>query len=330
MNRARSRLVSPLVAVLCSVLLAWPAQAADERSGYPAKPIRFLVGFSTGGVNDIVSRILAHELTRALNQQVVVDNRAGANGIIANGIAAAAAPDGYTMLLVPTSFAIDIARGAKLPYDGMRDLAPVTQVASGPLVLVVNRSLAASSVRELVDLLRAKPGQLSYAHAGNGNLTHIAVEMFKSMTGTDAIAVAYKGGGAALTDIVTGQVQFGIPTLPPALAHIQAGRVRALAVSSVKRTAVPPDVPTIAEAGVAGYQATAWWGVLVPKRTPAAVVDALQAHIARALQQPEARQRLAALGAEGVGSTPGQFTAYLLEESKRWEKVIKEAALHIP
>lgn len=316
-----------LAAAACWAALAGAAHAAERPVRYPDKPIRFLVGFSTGGVNDIVSRILAHELSRSAGQQVIVDNRAGANGIIANGIAAAAAPDGYTMLLVPSSFAIDIARRAKLPYDGEKDFTPVTQVASGPLVLVVHHALAAGTVRELIDLLRAKPGQLSYGHAGNGNLTHIAVEMFKSMTGTEAIAVAYKGGGASLTDIAAGQVQFGIPTLPPAMVHIRAGRVRPLGVTSPRRSAVLPDVPTIAEAGVPGYEATAWWGVLVPARTPKAVVEALRDHIARALQQPDVRQRLGALGAEGVGSTPAEFGRYLREESGRWRKVIQSAGL---
>ena len=319
-----------ILAAACSAALACVAHTAERPARYPDKPIRFLVGFSTGGVNDIVSRILAHELSRSAGQQVIVDNRAGANGIIANGIAAAAPADGYTMLLVPSSFAIDVARGAKLPYDSMKDFEPVIQVASGPLVLVVHRALAAATVRELVDLLRAKPGQLSYGHAGNGNLTHIAVEMFKSMTGTDAIAVAYKGGGASLTDIAAGQVQFGIPTLPPAMVHIRAGRVRALGVTSPKRSAVLPDVPTIAEAGVAGYEATAWWGVLVPARTPKGIVEGLHGYIARALQQTEVREKLGALGAEAVGSTPAEFGRYLREDSERWRKVIQSARLSIP
>ncbi len=318
------------LALLWSALAASIAQAAAPSAPYPTRPIRFLVGFSTGGVNDIISRILAHELTGSLGQQVVVDNRAGANGIIANGIAASAAPDGHTMLLVPTSFAIDMARGARSPYDGMKDFATVTQLATGPLVLVVHHAFPARSVRELVDLLRTKPGSLSYGHAGNGNLTHIAVEMFKAMTGTEAVAVAYKGGGAALTDIGGGQVQFGIPTLPPALVHIRAGRVRALGVTSGKRTSVLPDVPTLDEAGVAGYQATAWWGVLVPRGTATHVIQALHRHIAGALQQPQAREKLAALGAEGVGSTPSQFRTHLKEETQRWQKVIQQTGLQIP
>lgn len=327
---SRARRLPLALALLAGVLAAGPARAAAPAASYPTKPIRFLVGFSTGGVNDIVSRILAHELTASLGQQVVVDNRAGANGIIANGIAAAAAPDGYTMLLVPTSFAIDMARGARLPYDGMKDFAPVTQVATGPLVLVVHHALSARSVRELVEVLRARPGALSYGHAGNGNLTHVAVEMFKAMTGTDAVAVPCKGGGAALTDIGGGQVQFGIPTLPPALVHIRAGRVRALGVTSARRTSVLPDVPTLDEAGVAGYQATAWWGVLVPQRTPERVVATLHHHVARALQQPQARERLAALGAEGVGSAPVEFKNHLQEETQRWQRVIQQTGLQIP
>ena len=194
------------IAVACFFNAAGDVAA---QSGYPAKPIRFLVGYSPGGVNDIMSRLLAPELTSGFGQQVIVDNRAGASGAIANTLAAQSAPDGHTILLVPTSFAIDVARGAKLPYDSMRDFAPVTQVASSSLVLVVNPSLGIKSVQDLIAIAKSKPGHLSFAHAGNGNVTHIATELLKAMTGTNMVAVAYKGGGAALVDVVGGRVQFG-------------------------------------------------------------------------------------------------------------------------
>lgn len=312
-----------------AVLAGITAGSAVAQQAYPSKPIRFIVGFSPGGVNDIISRLLAHELTKGFGQQVIVDNRAGANGMIANSIAASAAADGYTILLVPTSFAIDMAREAKLPYDPKRDFAGVTLVASAPLVLVVNPSLPVKSVKELIELARSKPGQLSFAHAGIGNLTHIAGEMLKSMTATNIVGVAYKGGGAALRDVVSGQVQFGIPTIPPALGHVKAGRLQALGVTSIKRAPILPDIPTIAEAGVPGYEATGWWAVLVPRRTPRSTIGTLNREISRALGVTEIRERLASLGAEPVGSLPRELGAFLLAETNKWEKVIKAAGVRI-
>lgn len=312
-----------------AVLAGISATGTAAPQTYPSKPIRFVVGFSPGGVNDIISRLLAHELTKGFGQQVIVDNRAGANGIIANGIAGGAAADGYTILLVPTSFAIDMAREAKLPYDPKRDFAPVTLVASAPLVLVVNPSLPVKSVRDLIELARSKPGQLSFAHAGTGNLTHIAGEMLKSMTGLNVVAVAYKGGGAALRDVVSGQVQFGIPTMPPALGHIASGKLRPLGVTGAKRAPILAGVPTIAEAGVPGYEATGWWAVLVPRGTPSSTIDRLNREISRALHVTDTRERLAGLGAEPVGSSPQGLSAFLSAETNKWKKVIQAAGVRI-
>lgn len=312
-----------------AVLAGISAASTAAPQTYPSKPIRFVVGFSPGGVNDIISRLLAHELTKGFGQQVIVDNRAGANGIIANGIAGGAAADGYTILLVPTSFAIDMAREAKLPYDPKRDFAPVTLVASAPLVLVVNPSLPVKSVRDLIELARSKPGQLSFAHAGTGNLTHIAGEMLKSMTGLNVVAVAYKGGGAALRDVVSGQVQFGIPTMPPALGHIASGKLRPLGVTGAKRAPILAGVPTIAEAGVPGYEATGWWAVLVPRGTPSSTIDRLNREISRALHVTDTRERLAGLGAEPVGSSPQGLSAFLSAETNKWKKVIQAAGVRI-
>lgn len=312
-----------------AVLAGISAASTAAPQTYPSKPIRFVVGFSPGGVNDIISRLLAHELTKGFGQQVIVDNRAGANGIIANGIAGGAAADGYTILLVPTSFAIDMAREAKLPYDPKRDFAPVTLVASAPLVLVVNPSLPVKSVRDLIELARSKPGQLSFAHAGTGNLTHIAGEMLKSMTGLNVVAVAYKGGGAALRDVVSGQVKFGIPTMPPALGHIASGKLRPLGVTGAKRAPILAGVPTIAEAGVPGYEATGWWAVLVPRGTPSSTIDRLNREISRALHVTDTRERLAGLGAEPVGSSPQGLSAFLSAETNKWKKVIQAAGVRI-
>lgn len=316
-------------ALIIFAMFAAASFNALAQTAYPGKPIRFLVGYAPGGVNDIVSRVLAPELAAGLGQQVVVDNRAGASGLIANSLAAQAAPDGHTMVLVPTSFAIDVARGAKLPYDPVRDFAPVALVASSSLVLVVNPALQANSVRDLIAVARAKPGQLSYAHAGNGNITHIATEMLVAMTGISVVSVAYKGGGPAITDILSGQVQFGTPTIPPALGALKAGRIRALGVTGSQRSSILPGVPTIAEAGVAGYEATAWWGVLLPRGTPASIVNRLNLEIRRALEVAQTRERLAGLGAEPVGSSPAEFGDFLRAETVRWKKVMQTAGMKI-
>lgn len=309
-------------------LLAATTQVFAQ-TNYPNRPIRFLVGYSPGGVNDIMSRLLAPEMTLSLGQQVIVDNRAGASGTIANSIAAQSSPDGYTILLVPTSFAIDVARGAKLPYDSLRDFLPVTQIAYSSLVLVVNPSLGTKTVQDLLAVARSKPGQLSFAHAGNGNVTHIATELLKAMTGTNMLAVPYKGGGAALVDVVAGRVQFGTPTIPPALGHIKAGRLNAIGVTGAKRTDILPGVPTISESGVPGYEATAWWAVLVSKGTPDAIINRLHQEVARAVGKSEIRARLAALGAEPVASAPHELKQFLQAEIKKWGKVIKDSGLKI-
>ena len=311
------------------MLLAAFSLSAVAQQPYPSKSIRFLVGYSPGGVNDIVSRILSPEMSVGLGQQVVVDNRAGAAGIIANNLAAQAAADGHTILLVPSSFATDMARGVKLPYDPVRDFLPVTLVASSSLVLVVNPQLPATSVRELIALAKSKPGQLAFGHAGNGNITHITAEMLVAMTGISVVAVAYKGGGAALIDVMSGQVQFGTPTIPPALGFLKAGRLRALGVTGSKRTPILPDVPTIAEAGVPGYESSAWWGVLVPRGTPPAIVERLNREIVRVLGMDETRERLAALGADTVGSSPKELGDFLRAETARWKDVITKAKIKI-
>lgn len=319
----------PNAILIVLLMLFVNALGMAAQQPYPTKPVRFLVGYSPGGVNDIVSRLLAPEMTLGLGQQVVVDNRAGASGVIANTIAAQSAPDGHTILLVPTSFAIDISRGARFPYDPMRDFLPVTLVATSSLVLVVNPALRINSVQDLLAIARAKPGYLSFAHAGNGNVTHIATELLKAMTGTNMIAVAYKGGGAALIDVVSGQVQFGTPTIPPALGHIRAGRLKALAVTGSRRTDVLPGVPTISEAGVPGYEASAWWAVLVPSKTPETVVMRINKEIARALSSSAITERLAGLSAEPVGNSPQELKVFLQAEVVKWEKVIKSTGLKI-
>lgn len=302
---------------------------AIAQQPYPTKPIRFLVGFLPGGVNDIVARLVAAELPAAFGQQVVVDNRAGANGVVANQLAAQAAPDGHTMVLAATAFVIDIARGAKLPYDSMRDFAPVTLIASSSLVLVVNPSLPVNSVKDLIELARAKPGQLNFGHGGNGNITHIATEMLKSMTGTNMVAVAYKGGGAYLTDVISGQVQFATPTIPPALGLLKSGKLRALGVTGNKQSPVLPGVPTIAESGVPGYEVAAWWAVLVPRNTPIAIINRLNQEIKRTLDTVKIKERLASIGAEPIGNSPKELSDLLRAEANKWQKVIKGSDLKL-
>lgn len=323
--RTFQRFISAIVIFGCFTA----ASAATSNSEYPAKPVRFIIGFSPGGVNDIVSRLLAHDLTKSLGQQVIVDNRAGASGTIANAIAASATPDGHTILLVPTSFAIDTARGAKLPYRPMRDFDPVTLVGSSPLVLVVNPATGLKSVRELIQLARSQPGQLTFAHAGNGNLTHVAGEMFASMSGIKVVAVAYKGGGAALRDVVGGQVQFGVPTMPPAMGHIKAGRLRPLGVTGTKPASILPGVPPIAAEGVPGYEVKAWWAVLAPNGTPDVIIKRLNREVQKSLEVPSVSQRLASLAVEPIGGSPDELRTFLEAEAKKWERVLKEAGVKL-
>jgi tripartite-type tricarboxylate transporter receptor subunit TctC len=300
------------------------AAAAASAEAYPTKLIRMIVPFPAGGTTDILARSVGQKLSEALGQQVIIDNRPGAGGNIGSDMVAKAAPDGYTLLMGTVgTHAINSSLYAKMPFDHIKDFAPITLVAAVPNVLVVNPAVEAKSVQELIALAKAKPGQLSFASSGNGTSIHLSGELFKTMAGVDMLHVPYKGSAPALTDLIGGQVNLMFDNLPSSLAHIKAGKLRALAVTSSKRSAALPDVPTIAEAGLPGFEASSWFGVFAPAGTAKEIVTRLNMEIVKALNSPELKERLAAQGAEAVGNSPEQFAAHIKSETAKWAKVVK-------
>ena len=289
---------------------------------YPSRPIRLLVGFSPGGASDVVARILGRKLTDTWGQPVVIDNRAGAAGILATEMTAKAAPDGHTLLFISSSFSIQPSVNPKLPYDPRRDFAPVTLAISSPYLLVVHPAVEAKSVRELIDLAKAKPGLLNCATAGPGSALQLAAELFTSMARVNIVMVPYKGA-VFVTDLLAGNVQMAFSGMPQALPHVRSGRLRLLAVTTPARAAILPDTPTLAEAGVPGYDVTIWYGMIAPAATPKAVVAKLNAGIVAALRAPDVRQALSELGLDPVGSTPGEFATTIRRDIDKWLRVAK-------
>jgi tripartite-type tricarboxylate transporter receptor subunit TctC len=290
---------------------------------YPYKPIRFIVPYGPGGASDISTRIVAVRLAESLGQQVVVDNRPGAGSIIGTDLLAKSAADGYTLMMANISFSANPALHSKLPYDALKDFAPISRVDVMPNVLVVHPSVAARSVTELIALAKAKPGQLNYASAGVGSANYLNTELFQSLAGVQVVHIPYQGGGQAVAALVGGEAQMLFITVPPALPHIKSGRARALAVTSPKRMAALADVPTIAEAVLPGFEFHEWHGVLAPAGTPPAVINRLNGEINRIVAIPEVRERLAALGAEAIGSTPAEMARHVNGEIANWRKVLK-------
>jgi tripartite-type tricarboxylate transporter receptor subunit TctC len=311
--------------LLCAALAAVfsPAQAQQ----YPTKPVRLVVPAAPGGGTDITARIIAPKLSEQLGQQVVVENRAGAGTMIGSEAVARAAPDGYTLLMGISTLAINPAMYKKVPYDALKDFAPISQVVSLPNVLVTHPSLPAKTVKELVAFARARPGQLNYASAGVGTNPHLSMELFLAMTGLKMTHVPYKGAGPGLVDTVAGHVSVMTPSIISGLPHVRGGRLRALGVTSAKRAGGVPDIPTIAEAGVPGYDAVQWFGVLAPTATPRAIVVRLHGEIVRVLQAADVKGRLSGDGADPVGSSPEEFAAFLRAETAKWAKVVKDAGI---
>jgi len=301
------------------------AQTASTGSGqaYPARAIRLIAHSSPGGTSDILGRLMAHKLTEALGQQVVVENRAGASGIIGVEVAAKSAPDGYTMLITQTSIAINPSMFAKLPYNALRDFAPITQLVAAPNVLVVHPSVPATSVKEFIALAKAKPGSLINGSPGQGTSPHLSAELFKIMAGIKLDHVQYKGAGQAVLSLLAGEVPVMFTTPPTAMPYLKAGRLRPLGVTTTTRIEALPDVPAISEAGVPGYESVQWFGMLVPAGTPRPIIDRLHQELTRALRAPDMKERLNSLGLDGVGSTPEEFAAYIRSETEKWAKVIK-------
>jgi tripartite-type tricarboxylate transporter receptor subunit TctC len=290
---------------------------------YPYRPIRFIVPYAAGGATDILSRVIAPKLSESLGERVVVDNRPGAGAIIGTNLLAKSTPDGYTIMMAEIAHGANPALHSKLPYDASKDFASVTLVALMPSILVVPPSLPVKSVEQLIALAKSKPGQLNYSSSGTGSMNFLAAELFKSVTDINVVHIPYQGGGQALVAILGGQAQMLFTTLPPALPHIQAGKLRVLAVGSAKRTGMLPDVPTIAESGVPGFEVYLWLGVVAPAGIPKEVITRLNTEINRILAIPEVKERISGLGAEVVGSTPERLTDHIKSEIERWGKVIK-------
>jgi tripartite-type tricarboxylate transporter receptor subunit TctC len=308
---------------LCMMAVLTLSAGAGSATGqaYPSKPIRLIVPFAAGGPADIQARLIGPKLTEAWGQPVVIENRAGGNTIIATEITARADADGHVVQVVSAGFAINTSLYAKLPYDSVRDFAPVSQLTSGPAIVLVHPSLPARSVKELTQLARSRPGQLTYGSAGLPS--QLAVELYKVLTGTDLVHVPYKGQAPAMIDLIAGHVQVSFPTMLGTLGHVQSGRLRALATTGAKRALAAPDLPTMAEAGVPGYEAANWFGTMVPAKTPPAIVSRLSQEIARVLKLPDVRERLLSQGIEPVSSTPEEFSTYMRSEMAKWAKVVK-------
>jgi tripartite-type tricarboxylate transporter receptor subunit TctC len=316
--------MKPASILLAACLLILTGAAAAQ--SYPAKTVRMIVGYPPGGPTDVLARIVAQKLGENWGQQVIVDNRAGASGMIGAELVARAAPDGHTLLMVPVTFAVTPSLFVKMNYDSERDFAAVAQVAAAPFILVVHPTLPVKTVKELVALARARPGQLNYASASTGGMPHLAGELFNLMAGVKMVHVPYKGAAPATTDLIAGQVQLMFNNMLSAMPQVKAGRLRALAVTSSRRSNALPELPAIAET-LPGYEASGWYGLLAPAATPREVIARINSETNRIMKLPEVAQRLAGDGVEAVGSTPEQFAAYLRVEIAKWGKIVKTAAI---
>ncbi len=314
--------------VLLSVIAA-PQVFAAAAPAFPTKPIRLIVPVAPGGGSDQMGRIVGQQYTEAWGQQVVIDNRAGAGQTIGTEMCAKAAPDGYTVVVINPSHVINATLMPHLPYDAIRDFAPVTLLATQPYAVVVTNSLAAKSVKELIAMAKAKPRDVSYASAGPGSASHLATEMFLSMAGVQMTHVPYKGTGPAMPDLIAGRVQIMINPILAVASQVQGGRLRAIAVTSPKRSASLPSVPTVAESGLPGYQALAFYALLAPAKTPAAIVAQLNAEAVKVMEKPDVRKLLAQSGTDAVGSTPKEAADFIKGEIAKWGKVIRDANVKI-
>ena len=311
--------------ILAAAAISLPAFG----QAYPSRPLRMVVPFPPGGPTDITGRTLAQKLSERWSQPVVVENRPGAGSIIGTEIAAKSAPDGYTILLGSNSIALQPLLQSKLPYDPQRDLAPVILAVRIPNVLIVHPSVPANTLAEFIALAKAKPATINYASVGNATGPHLFGELFRGITGVDIVHVPYKGTAPAVNDLLAGQVQALFDSLATALPNIRAGKLRALGVTSLQRSKSAPDIPTISEAGAPGYEATGWFGVLVPTGTPADIIAKMNAELGAILKQPDVEERFLKFGAEGGGGTPEQFAAFIRAEQEKWGKVIREARIRI-
>jgi tripartite-type tricarboxylate transporter receptor subunit TctC len=325
-GRARAALVAATVLAATLAGAGAPAQAQS----WPSKPVRLIVPFPPGGGNDVIARAVAQKLGDRLGQPVVVENRAGANGIVGLQALMQAAPDGHTIAVGAAGpLAVNPSLYDKLPYDPVRDFAPVSNLVNFPLLLVTHPSVAAKTIRELVALARAQPGKLHYSSPGSGNSGHLAGELFNTMAGVKTVHVPYKGQGPALTDLIAGQVQMLYSSIPSVLPHVRQGQLNAIAVGSARRIAPLPDIPTIAESGVPGYEAYSWVGLVAPAATPRAVVTRLHREVVEILKEKDVAEKLSGQGALPVGDAPEQFAAYIRAEIDKWGAVVRSSNIKI-
>jgi len=310
-----------------AIAWAWAAVpfAPAHAQSWPTKPVRLIVPFAPGGGTDTLARLIAQRLGDALGQSVVVDNRPAVDGIVGSELVAKGVPDGYTLLIVSSSHAINPALGRKLPYDTLRDFAPIAQTATQQLLLVVHPGVPAKSVKELIDVVRAKPGGLNYGSSSNA--VALPMELFKSLTSTDIQHIPYKGSGPMVNDLLGGQVQMAVAGAVASVPHVRSGRLRALGIGDSKRSAFLPDVPTIAEAGVPGYHATIWTGMLAPPGTPRAIIDRINRDVVKIVRAPDFVERMQQMGSDTVGSTPGEWGRFIETEIAKWAKIAKLAGM---
>jgi tripartite-type tricarboxylate transporter receptor subunit TctC len=320
--------IATLAAYACVALFHIPATDAAQASAYPTRPIRLIVPVAAGGAADFAARLLAQKLSESWGPPVIVDNRPGGGGNVGVGLAAKAAPDGYTIVLPITSFPINPSVYSKLPFDTVKDFAPIVLVGSGALLLVVPPSLAAANVEQLIAVAKAKPGSLNYANSGAGTTAHLASELFKKMAGVDIVGVSYKGGGPAITDLMAGQVQMYFATIPAAIGQVKTGRLRALAVTSPRRVPELQQIPTVAESGLHGFDVIWWFGLFAPAGTPREVLAALNSESVKVLQQPATRERFTSHGMSAGGGTPQELATLLNIEIAKWGRVVREAKIH--
>ena len=316
--------VRAVTATLAALLLSLSLPLCAAEQGYPSKPIRLVVPFPAGGSLDAVARAIGQKLSIAWGQPVIIDNRPGAGGNIGADLVAKSAPDGYTILEGALStHAVNVSLYSKMPYDPIKDFAPITLVAVTPNVLVLNPSVPANSVAELISYAKANPGKLAFGSGSNGSAGHLAGELFKTEAKVDMVHVPYKGGAPAMQDLLGGQIQLMFDNLASSLTQVRAGRIRALAVTTARRSALAPDLPTIAESGLPGFDISTWFGIFTPAGTPRDIVEKLHAEFTRALADREVRDRMLALGAEPVGNAPAEFAAYIRAEADKYARVIK-------
>jgi tripartite-type tricarboxylate transporter receptor subunit TctC len=322
-NSLRALATGPVL--LCSALAVATMPAALAQN-YPTRPIRIIAQFTPGTSTDILARVIGGKLTEAWGQQVVIDNRPGAGGVVGTDLGAKAAPDGYTLTMaVSSAFGINPTLYAKLPYDAIRDFAPITSIALTPQTLVAYPAFAAKSVKEFVALAKGKPGQVNYASLGSGSTSHLTMEMFRSAAGIQLNHIPYKGSPAAHAELFSGQIPIMFDAIPAVLPHVKSGRLRGMGIATLTRSPYLPDVPTIAESGFPGFEAVGWIGIAAPARTPAPVLDKLNAEIVRIINTPEMKERLATLAFTPVGDTREQFARFIKSEIAKWGRAVRES-----